>query len=253
MMNYTNTTAELSASGIDTVVIPIGSTEQFGPYLPMHIDTLIADLYAREYGTALGAYVLPTLPFNTAEEHAAFKGTVTVSPQTMMNLLEEIIVNLSKQGFTKFVLSSGHGGSYWFGAFLKHVNYAHPNIVVLHPHHQNGAWNEAVKAAGLDGRNEFHGGLMGVCTAMWLCPELVHLQDAGSVIPEEHNAFADFLGWDLLTEDGNYGEFRNDGTYTPEQLAQMGETLWMTLIRKHCEGLKEHVEEAYRRKMSKRG
>jgi creatinine amidohydrolase len=253
MMNYTNTTRQLSESGIDTVVISIGSTEQFGPYLPMHIDNLIAELYAKEYGTALNAYVLPTLPFNTAEEHAAFIGTVTVSPHTMMNLMEEIIVNLKRQGFKKFVLIAGHGGSFWFGAFLKHINYVQEDIIVVHPHHQNGAWEEAVKAAGLEGRNEFHGGLLGVCTAMWLCPELVKLHDAGSVIPEENNAFADFLGWDLLTEDGNYGEFRHDGTYTPEQLAQKGETLWMTLIRKHCEGLKEHVEEAYRRKMSKRG
>lgn len=56
MLNYTNTTSQLSDSGIDTVVISVGATEQFGPYLPMHIDTLIAELYANEYGKALNLH-----------------------------------------------------------------------------------------------------------------------------------------------------------------------------------------------------
>nr|WP_254450424.1 creatininase family protein [Cohnella herbarum] len=50
MLNYTNTTKELSESGIDTAIISVGATEQFGPYLPMHLDTVIAELYAEEYG-----------------------------------------------------------------------------------------------------------------------------------------------------------------------------------------------------------
>jgi creatinine amidohydrolase len=31
MMNYTNSTSELTQSGIDTVIISVGATEQFGP------------------------------------------------------------------------------------------------------------------------------------------------------------------------------------------------------------------------------
>lgn len=53
--------------GFDAVVISVGATEQFGPNLPM------------------------PLPFNTSEEHANFKGTVTVSPIILTNMLEEVI------------------------------------------------------------------------------------------------------------------------------------------------------------------
>ncbi len=154
--------SSLSLSGIDTAVIPIGATEQFGPYLPMHLDTLIAELYATEYGKALNAYVLPVLPFNTSEEHTALKGTVTVSPQIISAFVEEIIVNLRRQGFKKFLIVSGHGGSYWIGSFIKHINYVYQDIVVIHPHHQPNAWDDAVKAAGFERRNEIHGGLIGV-------------------------------------------------------------------------------------------
>jgi creatinine amidohydrolase len=45
MLSFKNTTREISNSGIDTVILSVGATEQFGPYLPMHLDTLIADQY----------------------------------------------------------------------------------------------------------------------------------------------------------------------------------------------------------------
>ncbi|WP_314589968.1 creatininase family protein [Paenibacillus terrigena] len=73
MLSFKNTTTEISNSGIDTVVLSVGATEQFGPNLPMHLDTLIAELYADAYGRELNAYVLPTIPFNTSEEHATLR------------------------------------------------------------------------------------------------------------------------------------------------------------------------------------
>lgn len=245
MMNYTNTTVELSLSGMDTAVIPIGATEQFGPYLPMHLDTLVAELYANEYGKALNAYVLPVLPFNTSEEHAGMKGTVTVGPKIISDFVEDIIKNLRRQGFRKFLIATGHGGSYWISSFIKHINYLYDDIVVVHPHHQANAWNDAVKAAGFEGRNEIHGGLIGVCTAMFLCPQYVkELASSGSEIPLELNKFVDYVGWDQLTKDGNWGRFVLD-EFSPEELADKGRTLWMTLINKNCEGLKGHIDKAF--------
>lgn len=131
---------------------------------------------------------------------------------------------------------------------MKNINYLYDDIVVVHPHHQRNAWEEALKAAGLDGLNEIHGGLIGMCTAMFLCPQYVKaFTAAGSCISPHNNKFADYVGWDKLTRDGNWGEYIPD-IYTPAELAEMGKMLWMTLINKNCEGLKEHVEEAYRLK-----
>ncbi|MGN1400795.1 MAG: creatininase family protein [Bacillus sp. (in: firmicutes)] len=71
----------------------------------MHLETFA-------FGEVLGGYVLPTIPFNTLEEHANYKGTITVSLNVLTSMLEEIIVNLSRQGFKKIVLCNGHGGAY---------------------------------------------------------------------------------------------------------------------------------------------
>ena len=250
MMDYRNTTTELSESGIDTVVIPLGSTEQMKPHLPMHLDTLIAELYAKAYGEILNAYVLPVLPFNTSEEHAKYKGTIHVSPNTLTALLEDMIVTLRKQGFKKFLLCCGHGGAYWEATFVKHINYTYEDIVLVTPQHNvSAAWNDAIKVAGLEeASEEVHGGLLAVCSLMWLCPELVKLKAMESYIPHENRRYMDFVTWDKLTADGCWGRFDPE-QYSKEELAEMGRRFWTTFIAKRGEGLKEIVDTAYKLKV----
>ncbi|MCK1999665.1 creatininase family protein [Psychrobacillus psychrodurans] len=248
MLSYKNSTREIEESGTKTAVLSVGATEQFGPNLPMHLDTLIAEIYAKSFGQALNAYVLPTIPFNTSEEHANCKGTITVSPNVLTAMLEEIIVNLNRQGFNKFVLCNGHGGAYWESAFVKHINFKYPELILITTY-RHLAWEEAIKEAGLEGLNEMHAGLLSVCTAMWLCPELVKLESMGSDVPPENRKFADYIFWDKLTKDGCWGKFE-DSIYTPKQLAEMGETFWTSFTSKRSENLKLILEEAYLKKMS---
>jgi creatinine amidohydrolase len=98
VFSVNNSTKDLSDARVDTAVISVGATEQCGPHLPLHLDALLAGYYARAWGEVLGAYVLPTLPFNTSEEHASFKRTVSVTPATLMILLEEIVAELRRRG-----------------------------------------------------------------------------------------------------------------------------------------------------------
>lgn len=248
MLSYKNSTREIDESGTETAVLSVGATEQFGPNLPMHLDTLIAEIYAKSFGEALNAYVLPTIPFNTSEEHASCKGTITVSPNVLTSMLEEIIVNLNRQGFKKFVLCNGHGGAYWESAFVKHINFKYPELILITTY-RHLAWEEALKDVGLEELKEVHAGLLSVCTAMWLCPELVKLKSMGSDVPPENRKFADYIFWDKLTKDGCWGKFE-DSIYTPKQLAEMGEAFWTSFISKRSENLKLILEEAYLRKMS---
>jgi creatinine amidohydrolase len=249
MLTSHNTTRQLEESGIDTALIPFGSTEQFGPYLPMHIDCLQAEMYANFYGAALSAYVLPVTPFNTSEEHAHFKGTITLSPQLLSMMTEEIIAGLMRQGFRKFVLVSGHGGANWMGACIKHLNYKYPNVLIVHAHQNvEQAWNYAGEVAGFAHRNDIHGGLLGLCTALYHCPELIDydaLQSFGKSIPVEMNQFMDYMSWEHLTSDGSWGRFEQDSTTTKEELAERGRLFWETFVQKQSEVLKYHLAEAY--------
>src|SRR5215217_9791685 len=161
----------ISDAGIDTAILSVGATEQCGPRLPLNIDTLVAEYYARAWGQVLDAYVLPTIPFNTSEEHASFKGTVSLRPSTMMLVLEEIVEGLRGQGFRKQVLTVGHGGSLWLRAFVKHVNRRFGDTVVVDAHQGAGSvWEVALRKSGLSGRDEVHGGAVSRALGLYLAP-----------------------------------------------------------------------------------
>jgi len=257
MLTSNNTTRQLEESGIDTVLIPFGSIEQFGPYLPMHIDCLLSEMYANAYGAVLNAYVLPVIPFNTSEEHAHFRGTVTLSPQLLSMMTEEMIIVLMGQGFRRFVLVSGHGGANWIGACIKHLNYKYSNILVVHAHQNvEQAWQYASEVAGFAQRNDLHGGLLGLCTALYHCPQLIDydvLQSFGTTISPEMNQFMDYMGWEHLTSDGNWGRFEQDRTVTKEELANRGKLFWETFVQRQSEALKYHFTEASRLKFGTKG
>lgn len=247
MYSFCNTTKQLTDAGIDTAIISVGSTEQCGPCLPLHIDTLVAEYFARSFGERLNAYVLPTLPFNTAEEHASFVGTVTLRPATVMLVLEEIVAGLRAQGIRKQVLTCGHGGSYWLAAFIKHINRQFADIVVVNAH-QGGAtvWEEARAHAGLAGRGEVHGGAESRSLALYLAPDCVLPGTFGSAIPEEDQAYMDYMTWDKLTPDGSWGAYAESDAEVAT--AEAGRALLEYFVTKQGAWLEEHLAGACERK-----
>jgi creatinine amidohydrolase len=108
---------ELSASIPDaTIVVPLGSTEQHGPHLPVAVDTTIISAIAHRAAsdaTRRGTPVLvtPTLPFGFAEHHVVFGGTVSIDVRTYVDVLFAIGRSLCRQGVRKLVFLNGHGGN----------------------------------------------------------------------------------------------------------------------------------------------
>ncbi len=257
MFTSHNTSLQLEQSNTTIVLIPFGSTEQFGPYLPMHIDCLLAEMYAQQYGKVLNAYVLPVIPFNTSEEHAHFKGTITLSPQLLTMMVEEIVTVLMRQGFKQFVLVSGHGGANWMSPCIKHLNYKYPNVLLAHAHaNVEQAWRSASDAAGFANNNEIHGGLFGLCTALYLCPELVDYEaipSFGTAIAPELNRFMDYVSWERLTPDGSWGRYERDPKVTKEVLAERGRVFWKTFVDEQSKVLTRHLADAYRLKFGSKG
>src|SRR5215213_2822768 len=66
-----------------TVVVPVGSTEQHGPHLPIITDSLMAEtiaLRAAELATASAdVLVASLLPFGCSHHHLAVGGALTVT------------------------------------------------------------------------------------------------------------------------------------------------------------------------------
>ncbi len=100
------------AGGVDTVVLPLGSTEQHGPALPLATDTWIAEAVAERLCRKLGNAVwLPALPFGCASEHLAFPGTLHVEAATLEALLTDLLASVAHHGFRRAFVFTAHGGN----------------------------------------------------------------------------------------------------------------------------------------------
>lgn len=98
-----------------TLVVPLGATEQHGHHLPVHTDaTIIEALALRAAARAaeqVSVLVAPTLPYGCSHHHLPFGGTMSLATRTYVDLICDLVIGLSTEGFVSIVLLNGHGGN----------------------------------------------------------------------------------------------------------------------------------------------
>ena len=92
----------------DVILLPIGSTEQHGPHLPVMTDAGEAIAVALGAGRQGGVLVAPPIWYGWTPHHMAYPGTVTLRPETLTALVEDICQSLAYQGFTRIIILNGH-------------------------------------------------------------------------------------------------------------------------------------------------
>ncbi len=91
-----------------TVIVPIGSTEQHGPHAPLMTDVLIPQEIARRVAPRIGAVVAPSVNYALSYPHVGFTGLVHIRIPTFMSLVEDLCAALAAIGFTRIVFLNGH-------------------------------------------------------------------------------------------------------------------------------------------------
>jgi creatinine amidohydrolase len=92
----------------DTVIVPVGSTEQHGPHGPLLTDALVPTEVARRAAPRLDAVVAPTVNYSLSYPHIGFKGLVHIRIPTFMALIEDLCAALAAVGFRRIVFLNGH-------------------------------------------------------------------------------------------------------------------------------------------------
>jgi len=96
------------------VLLPIGQTEEHGPHLPVGTDVFIAQETARALGET-AAREMPVLVMPAVwcgfSGHDLFRwpGVISMTPELVISVIENICVSLSKSGFKKIVTMNSHG------------------------------------------------------------------------------------------------------------------------------------------------
>ena len=97
------------------VILPIASTEQHGPQLPVMTDTRIG----KEIALRAARLAYPTRPTVVApvvwsglsEHHMQFGGTLILSHDTFRRVIRDLIESLVRHGFKDILISNSHGGN----------------------------------------------------------------------------------------------------------------------------------------------
>jgi creatinine amidohydrolase len=103
--------------GVTTVIIPVGGTEQSGPFIAVGKHNrrvaILSEQIARTLGNALVAPVIAYVPEGSADpptSHMRFPGTITVPDDVFEKTLESAAESFRVHGFKDVVLLGDHGG-----------------------------------------------------------------------------------------------------------------------------------------------
>lgn len=155
----------------DTLVVPVGATEQHGPHLPLATDSRIAEAVARAVvHKHNGAVLAPTVTIGASGEHAGFPGTLSVGTDALYTYLLELVRH-SVPAWSRVLFVNGHGGNAPALARLAETCDFEKRPIVVHHCHVPGA--------------DAHAGRTETSLMLHLHPELVRLDiaEAGNTSP----------------------------------------------------------------------
>ena len=93
------------------VVIPMGSTELEGPFLPLGVDTIVAEGIAHRLIGEEGVIIGPTLPIGYSKWFKPFPGTISLEKDTLTQVLMEYCLGLIEHGVARLVFLNSHRGN----------------------------------------------------------------------------------------------------------------------------------------------
>lgn len=175
----------------DRIVLPLGSTEQHA-YLSLETDNLLAERVAAEAAEPLDVLVLPVLAYGVTPRFAAYPGSPSISEDTYVTLVSELVASLKSQGFRRILIVNGHGGNSFAAERLS------GDGVLWHD------WWKSSKIRSLVDEIDPEGS-----HASWM-ENFPWTRLEGIVLPDEHKAPVELAGID---DPGEYRHAAGDGSF----------------------------------------
>ena len=93
------------------VIFPVGSVEEHGEHLPLCTDSVQPEYVALEVARQTGCLVAPPFRYGIVNAGRNFPGSLTIQFDTLYRVATDILAELSRNGFNKIIVLSGHAGS----------------------------------------------------------------------------------------------------------------------------------------------
>lgn len=108
LQNMTSPEVEKYLEKDGRIIIPVGSVEQHGNFAALGTDSYVAQCLAEDGSAKTKVVIAPPLWYGWAPHHLVRKGTVSIRPEILIELLYDVIRSLSIYGFKKFLVINGH-------------------------------------------------------------------------------------------------------------------------------------------------
>jgi creatinine amidohydrolase/Fe(II)-dependent formamide hydrolase-like protein len=222
---------------VDIALLPVGSTEQHGPHLPLDTDSFDAEYLALKVAEGCSdpkPLVFPAIPYGVSYHHEDFSGTLSISPDTLSRFVYEIGMSAARHGVRKLVIINGHGGNSPALHFAGQMINRDARIFTCV---DTGETSDPDIKAIAETPNDVHAGEIETSTALAVRPELVRLRAVKSFVPRFSSRYLDFtskrsVGWYAriakISEKGVLGD-------PTKASSEKGRKMWDIMIRRLVE------------------
>ncbi len=192
--------ARLRFKEVDIALLPVGAIEQHGPHLPLDCDAFDAGhiaLKVAENCSVPRPIVLPLVPYGVSYHHEDFSGTISISPESLSNMVYDIGMSAVKHGITKLVIINGHGGNSPALHFAAQMINRDSHIFTCV---DTGESSDPDVDAMAETPNDVHAGEIETSTTLASRPHLVRLKEVRKFIPRFSSRYLNFtskrgVGW----------------------------------------------------------
>lgn len=224
--------AEAVFKAVDMALLPVGAIEQHGPHLPLDTDAFDADYLARRVAETCSdprPLVLPLVPYGVSYHHDDFKGTVSISNETLSRLVYDIGMAAARNGIRKLVIINGHGGNDSALNFAAQMINRDAHIFVCV---DTGETSDVDIEAIVETANDVHAGEIETSTTLAVRPELVRMERMEKAVPEFSSKYLDFsstrgINWYAHTRRISDTGVMGDPT---KASAVKGDKIWTAMI-----------------------
>lgn len=167
-----------------TVIVPVGSTEQHGPHAPLLTDMLVPQEVARRAAPVVGAVVAPAIPYSLSYPHVGFAGLVHIRIPTFMALIEDLAASLASIGFRRIVFLNGHyDNTYAIAYACANVADRLPEGTRAYPLNYWDGMSAEEAAEFFDPSNGLHANKGETSAVLAINPDLVDMERANAEMP----------------------------------------------------------------------
>jgi creatinine amidohydrolase len=103
------------ANDQSVVILPTAAVEQHGRHLPIEVDCCLVEAAATRAANRvqgqIPVLVAPTVSFGVSGYHMGFPGSMTLTMETFITVVQELATSLIHHGFRRILVLNGHGGN----------------------------------------------------------------------------------------------------------------------------------------------